>query len=91
MTKLMKTLSFAAILVSTLSHSQAFSTNNELNNLFENEVLIYNPNIKIEGDSTFVEMACYGCASSETGRPRTNYVKPHYRSNGTYVSGYWRS
>jgi hypothetical protein len=37
------------------------------------------------------EMACYGCISETTGRPRTEYVRPHVRSNGTYVNGYWRS
>jgi hypothetical protein len=34
---------------------------------------------------------CYGCISSITGRPRTNYVTGYTRSNGTYVNGYWRS
>ena len=34
---------------------------------------------------------CYGCISSITGRPRTNYVSGYTRSNGTYVNGYWRS
>ncbi|MDC0378976.1 hypothetical protein OAM79_00615 [Litorivicinus sp.] len=37
------------------------------------------------------EQACYGCISPSTGRPRTEYVQPHFRSNGTYVNGYWRS
>jgi hypothetical protein len=34
---------------------------------------------------------CYGCISSITGRPRTNYVSGYTRSNGTYVNSYWRS
>ena len=38
-----------------------------------------------------MELACFGCISKETGRPRTNYVRPHTRSNGTRVQGYWRS
>lgn len=33
----------------------------------------------------------YGAISPNTGRPATNYVSPHYRSNGTYVNGYYRS
>ena len=37
------------------------------------------------------ELSCYGCTSETTGRPRTEYVRPHVRSNGTYVDGYWRS
>ena len=37
------------------------------------------------------EISCYGCISPRTGRPRTNYVRPHYRSNGTHVQGYYRS
>lgn len=91
MTKFMKTLTFAAIVFSTLSHSQAFSPNNKLNNLDSYEILINKPEAP-EGDhKSIVQFACYGCISNETGRPRTNYVKPHYRSNGTYVSGYWRS
>ena len=40
---------------------------------------------------TTVIQACYGCISPNTGRPRTNYVRPHFRSNGTYVGGYYRS
>ena len=50
------------------------------------DVLVHNP-IPQEVE----EMACYGCISPRTGRPRTNYVRPHYRGNGTYVRGYWRS
>ena len=37
------------------------------------------------------ELSCYGCTSDSTGRPRVEYVRPHVRSNGTYVEGYWRS
>ena len=37
------------------------------------------------------EFACYGCLSTETGRPRDNYVRPHFRSNGAFIQGYWRS
>ena len=34
---------------------------------------------------------CYGCISSITGRPKTNYVRGYSRSNGRSVRGYWRS
>jgi hypothetical protein len=37
------------------------------------------------------ELACFGCISPSTGRPRTNFVRPHFRSNGTHVGGYYRS
>ena len=33
----------------------------------------------------------YGEISPRTGRPATNYVHGYFRSNGTYVNGYWRS
>ena len=33
----------------------------------------------------------YGTISTVTGLPRTYYVRPYVRSNGTYVSGYYRS
>lgn len=36
-------------------------------------------------------LVCFGCVSPSTGMPRTNYVRPHYRSNGSFVNGYWRS
>ena len=52
------------------------------------EILIYMPD---ETPAGIKELACYGCLSTETGRPRTNYVQPHFRGNGTYVQGYWRS
>ena len=37
------------------------------------------------------EISCYGCISPRTGRFRNEYVRPHFRSNGTYVNGYFRS
>ena len=33
----------------------------------------------------------YGEISPRTGRPATNHVNGYFRSNGTYVNGYWRS
>ena len=33
----------------------------------------------------------FGEISPRTGRPATNYVHGYYRSDGTYVNGYWRS
>jgi hypothetical protein len=33
----------------------------------------------------------YGQLSRYTGLPRTYYVHPYFRSNGTYVHSYWRS
>ena len=37
------------------------------------------------------ELACYGCISPSTGRIRDGYVTPHFRSNGSFVGGYYRS
>ena len=34
---------------------------------------------------------CYGCISSSTGKLKTNWVNGYFKSNGTYVQGYWRS
>jgi hypothetical protein len=34
---------------------------------------------------------CYYCTSPISGLPKTNYVNGYFRSDGTYVSGYWRS
>ena len=36
------------------------------------------------------EFACWGCLSPDTGRPRNNFVRPHY-NNGNFIDGYWRS
>jgi hypothetical protein len=33
----------------------------------------------------------YGRISTVTGLPRTHWVNPYFRSNGTYVHGYYRS
>ena len=35
--------------------------------------------------------SCYGDISPATGRPKTVYVPGHYKSNGKYVRGYYRS
>ena len=53
----------------------------------EPDVLINMPNTIAGGE----ELACYGCFSTTTGRIRNNYVRPHVRSNGSFVNGYWRS
>ena len=37
------------------------------------------------------ELACFGCISPSTGRFRHGFVRPHFRSNGSFVNGYWRS
>jgi hypothetical protein len=50
------------------------------------EVLINKPIVKVMD-----ELACYGCISPNTGRFRDGYVTPHFRSNGSFVNGYWRS
>ena len=35
--------------------------------------------------------SCYGDRSAETGRPRTTYVHPYHRSDGTFVGAHYRS
>ena len=52
-----------------------------------------NPNVLVNKPTVkaMVELACYGCISPSTGRIRNNYVRPHFRSNGAFVNGYWRS
>jgi hypothetical protein len=51
-----------------------------------NDVLINKP-IVAQAD----ELACFGCISPSTGRFRDGFVRPHFRSNGSFVNGYWRS
>jgi hypothetical protein len=34
---------------------------------------------------------CYGQTSPTTGLPRTQYVQPYVRKDGTVVGGYYRS
>ena len=60
--------------------------NSGLGNM-EREYLINNP----EKSPSLYSPVCFGCFSSTTGLLRTEYVRPHFRSNGTYVDGYYRS
>jgi hypothetical protein len=53
---------------------------------FAPDVLINKPIIKVMD-----ELVCYGCISPNTGRFRDGYVTPHFRSNGSFVGGYYRS
>jgi hypothetical protein len=52
-----------------------------------------NPNVLVNKPvvKAMDELACFGCISPSTGRPRTNFVRPHFRSNGSFVGGYYRS
>ena len=52
------------------------------------DVMINKP---IQAAEKSFELTCYGCISPNTGRSRNNFVRPHYRNNGTFVDGYWRS
>ena len=87
--KLIAPISIAMAVTSGTSHA-AFMSDNDFLTSKEN-VLIYRP--KLEKPTAFeeTEVSCYGCISPRTYRPRTNWVRPYYRSNGTYVRGYWRS
>ena len=53
----------------------------------EPDVLINMPSTIAGGDA----LACWGCFSTNTGRIRSNYVQPHFRSNGAFVNSYWKS
>ena len=37
------------------------------------------------------QLSYYGQYNSYNNSYRTNYVSPHFRSNGTYVNDYYRS
>jgi len=52
-----------------------------------------NPNVLVNKPIVAVmdELACLGCISPSTGRIRDGYVTPHFRSNGSFVGGYYRS
>ena len=85
----MKSLILSAILGVTVLASGAmanpFSTDADR---FSTEVLIYNPNQGVDGGFYNI---CMGCVSPRTGRIRDGFVRPHIRSNGAMVNGYWRS
>ena len=51
--------------------------NSGLGNM-EREYLINNP----EKSPSLYSPACFGCFRPTTGLPRTEYVRPHFRSNG---------
>ena len=83
----MKTLLAAAIALTSVNFSVVQASPFESwmdNDKIKPQILIYHPEVPE------YKIACYGCLSRETGRPRTNYVRPHI-NNGRYVEGYWRS
>ncbi len=85
----MKSLILSAILgVTVLASDVMANPFNTADDGFSKEVLIYNPN---QGVDVGFDNICQGCISPRTGRARDGYVSPHYRGNGTYVDGYWRS
>jgi hypothetical protein len=77
-------LTATAILVGSSSGTSAAPMGSTFD-VEQGQVLVNNPN------AGSYETACFGCISPSTGRVRDNYVRPHYRSNGSHVSGYWRS
>jgi hypothetical protein len=85
--KTLKTIS-AAIILSATSFAVNAGTLGEMN-IFNSERLINQ--VQLAPELLQFKSVCYGCISGSTGRPRTNYVQPHFRSNGAYVQGYWRS
>jgi hypothetical protein len=79
-----KLLIATAIALTTLASTSIASPMLDSSPKPQNQILIHSPDQQIQG---LKELACYGCLSSQTGRPRTNYVRPHTRSNGSYVQG----
>ena len=93
MINLIKITAVSGIVIASLSSANA--TVNDENSVFpfndlNRDVLIHKPVFDADDNNEFI-LSCYGCISTETHRPRTEYVRPHVRSNGTYVNGYWRS
>ena len=84
------TLSLTLIFLAATSPVSAGAMFNPFNGLgnsglsnMEREYLINNP----EKSPSLYSPVCFGCFSSTTGLPRTEYVRPHFGSNGTYVDG----
>ena len=75
----------------------SFAVTNQIMEEFyktSNSPLVFSPlaiSVKNNQHEIDYTLACFGCNSEITGRPRTEYVRPHYRSNGTWVDGYYRS
>tara|TARA_Y100001934_G_scaffold232329_1_gene281054 strand:+ start:64 stop:321 length:258 start_codon:yes stop_codon:yes gene_type:complete len=84
-----KKLILSTIIGTTLLASSAIASPfNSFGEGLQKDFLIYKPATQSE---VTMEQACFGCISPSTGRPRMNFVSPHFRSNGTFVNGYWRS
>jgi hypothetical protein len=79
-----KTLIAAAI--AFMSATTAVSADPFFSPLTDPNVLVNRPIVEAVD-----ELACFGCISPSTGRIRDGYVTPHFRSNGSFVNGYWRS
>lgn len=82
----MKKLIAALVLVGMTSTAALAGPIRVVNPAPVNELLIYMPDPEVKA-----EPVCFGCISEVTGLPRTHYVRPYTRSNGTYVNGYYRS
>lgn len=54
-----------------------------------NNATVFDPTSKAKVDLS--QLSYYGQYNSYNNSYRTNYVSPHFRSNGTYVNGYYRS
>ena len=87
-----KKFAFIALTIATLATSSAQASHLYPSQGLASDSLINHLDTVIDQLDTvngFVQ-ACYGCISERTGLPRTEYVRPHYRS-GRYVNGYYRS
>ena len=94
----LKTLLTALIVLTALniSEAEAGAYQNWMNYGKTNDNMVVNPSefkdnmlIKLP-EFPELQMSCFGCISPNTGRPRTNYVRPHF-NNGRFVGGYYRS
>ena len=54
------------------------------------QLLIKKPKIEMSNQN-FEVLACFGCLSTTTGQPLPKYIWGHMKSNGTYISDYYKS
>ena len=87
-------LSVVVLLLVHVASASAWAQCLSENNGPKDSTLQYtDPNVLVNKPIVAVmdELACYGCISPSTGRIRDGYVTPHFRSNGSFVGGYYRT
>ena len=82
---MIKKLAFVAVTVAALAAGSTHAGSMMPIYSVGNDVLIN----RADAANSFTAI-CYGCISESTGLPRTEYVRPHFKS-GRYVGGHHRS